>query len=476
MSYALYVGKNHSRTGHAWLAGYGDEPSSHWLEIVPAADHATGTTFEAGVGPDADMPGRRITVPRTGHALRHMRVSYSYYLGVPAPITNGGVNEAGVAVRDVWSTSRAELRDMTPKDQAGLNYSDLARCALESATSARGAVQLCAALIASHGEATYGGNSHIFADSEEAWVMIQFAGGQGLWVAERLGADSIRAARPGYVLEVPVDEPGHPDFLYSPNFVSFARDRGWYQDGRFDANAIYGDGKGRWAGIEWIEEQMQARAARPEKIGLDDMIWAVRTEKLTGDTAGYGQVVPLLPATDPGLVLIWHAACGALAAPFSPVFLGQDAIPPEYGPYRYLTTGESHRFMDMRKAVSGGVDTVSSVPQMAETTVGAFQESKRLMYLMQLIGKETIAPVHQAFVKRETGLSELTKSHLRVAETATAAGSGADAMAVLTSFSNAELKSGLALVRDLATGLSVQATGRSDVLPSDAPVGFRQIW
>ena len=40
---------------------------------------------------------------------------------------------------------------------------------------------------------------------------------------------------------------------------------------------------------------MQARAARPERIGLDDMIWAVRTEKLTGDTAGYGQVVPLLP-------------------------------------------------------------------------------------------------------------------------------------------------------------------------------------
>ena len=26
--------------------------------------------------------------------------------------------------------------------------------------------------------------------------MIQFAGGQGLWVAERLGADSIRAVAP----------------------------------------------------------------------------------------------------------------------------------------------------------------------------------------------------------------------------------------------------------------------------------------
>ena len=35
MSYGLYIGKNLTSDGHAWLAGYGDEPSSHWLEIIP---------------------------------------------------------------------------------------------------------------------------------------------------------------------------------------------------------------------------------------------------------------------------------------------------------------------------------------------------------------------------------------------------------------------------------------------------------
>ena len=35
MSYGLYIGKNLTADGHAWLAGYGDEPSSHWLEIIP---------------------------------------------------------------------------------------------------------------------------------------------------------------------------------------------------------------------------------------------------------------------------------------------------------------------------------------------------------------------------------------------------------------------------------------------------------
>ncbi|MCZ4292327.1 C69 family dipeptidase [Hoeflea alexandrii] len=475
MSYAIYIGRNHSATGHAWLGGYGDEPSSHWLEIVPAADHGPGTMIEVGVGPEADMPGRRTQIPQVAHTLRHMRVSYSYYLGVPAPITNGGLNEAGVAVRDVWSTSRVELRDMTPKDQTGLNYSDLARIVMERATTAREAVEICGALIAQHGEATYGGNSHLFADADEAWVMIQFAGGKGLWVAERLGADAIRASRPGYVFEVPVDQPDHPDFLWSENFVGFAREMGWYEGGRFDANAIYGDGKGRWEGVQWIEAEMRARAARPDKIGLADVIWAVRTERLTGDTAGYGQVVPLADPVNPGLRMMWHAATGAIAAPFVPVFLGQTAVPAEYGPHRYLTAGESHRFMDLRKAMSGA-DTVSRVAQMVEATPSAFQESKRLMYLMQLLGPEALRRVTGVFTRRESMMYGRVAAHLAVAEAAVAAGRRAEAFAVLTAFSAAEMQAALSVVRDLSTALAVE-TAFSDTVPEiGQPAAFPQIW
>ena len=42
MSYGLYIGKNLTSDGHAWLAGYGDEPSSHWLEIIPRKKHPKG--------------------------------------------------------------------------------------------------------------------------------------------------------------------------------------------------------------------------------------------------------------------------------------------------------------------------------------------------------------------------------------------------------------------------------------------------
>ena len=199
MSYGLYIGKNLTSDGHAWLAGYGDEPSSHWLEIIPRKKHKSNKTISVGVTKDADMPGILTKIPQVPETHKHIRVSYSYYLGVPAPITNGGLNEHGVAVRDIWSTSRKELINMTPKNQKGLNYSDLARIVLERATSAHEAVKIVGNLIKKYGESTYGGNSHIFADSNEAWIMIQFAGGVGLWVAERLGPNSIRASRPGYI-------------------------------------------------------------------------------------------------------------------------------------------------------------------------------------------------------------------------------------------------------------------------------------
>jgi dipeptidase len=117
-----------------------------------------------GVSSRSDLPGVRSEIPQVGETFRHLRVSYSHYLGVPAPITNGGLNEHGVAVRDIWSSSRPELIAMTPPDQSGPNYSDLARIVLERARTAREGVEIIAALIAEHGYSCYGGNSHIIAD------------------------------------------------------------------------------------------------------------------------------------------------------------------------------------------------------------------------------------------------------------------------------------------------------------------------
>ena len=389
MSYGLYIGKNLTSDGHAWLAGYGDEPSSHWLEIIPKKNK-TGQKITVGVTENSEMPGNLIKIPQASKTYKHIRVSYSYYLGLPAPITNGGLNEHGVAVRDVWSTSRKELINMTPKKQTGPNYSDLAKIVLERAKSAREAVTIVSNLIKRYGESSYGGNSHIFADSKEAWIMIQFAGGKGLWAAERLGPNSIRAARPGYIKEIPIEEKNNPDFLYSKNLIRFCKNKGWYSNGPFDLNKILGDGKGRWKGVKWIEEKIKKLAKRSEKIKLKDVMWAIRTPRLTGDTAGYGQIVPLVDPINNNLRMLWHSPIGAVASSFSPVFIGQSMIPEEFMMHRYLTVGESHRFSDERKKKEK--DTLSFVSQGVESTVSAVYECKRLFYLI-LQNKKIFFPI-----------------------------------------------------------------------------------
>ena len=473
MSYAVYVGRDLTADGCAYLAGYGDEPSSHWLEIVPRAEHPAGSEIEVGVTPESLMPGVRSTIPQTPVTARHMRVGYSYYRGVPEPITNGGVNEHGVAVRDVWSPSSERLRQMTPADQQGLNYSDLARIVMERARTAREGAQLIGELVDRHGDATYGGNSHLIADADEAWVMIEFAGAQKLWVAERVGSDAIRISRPGVIGEVPADFDAHPDYMGSPHLISFAVDQGWYSraDGPFNANAVYGDGQGQWEGARWIEAGLAERAARPEGITLTDMIWAVRTERLTGDSAGYGQVVPLGRLEHSDLQVLWHATVGAVAAPLTPFFLGAASVPPEFRRHRYLTAGEDAAYVDVLDD-----EPPSSVSQSVEATRSAVATFKRLLYLVSEHHELFLPEVTPVWVALELDIAAQLPALTEAARLLLQSGQPALARDLLTQFSSAQALRAL----NLGEALVASMDARSQLLfgVSDEP-GWRgpeQLW
>ncbi|WP_374311005.1 C69 family dipeptidase [Dongia sp.] len=475
MSYGLYIGKNLTADGLGYLAGYGDEPSSHWLEIVPRAHHADGTAITVGVTPQAEMRGVLSEIPQVAETARNIRVSYSYYLGVPAPLTNGGLNEYGVAVRDIWSTSRDALIAMTPRDQTGPNYSDLARIVLERARTAQEGVEIIADLIARHGYADYGGNSHLIADADEAWVVIECSGGKGLWAAELLGPDSIRASRPGYIGVIPVDQSDHPDFLYSPNLVSFAVQQGWFDAAAgqpFDFNKIYGDGKGPWAGAQWIEGEMARRAKRPEKIGIADIFWAVRTEKLTGDTAGYGQVVPLYGEVPTDLRMLWHTQVGAVAAPFAPVFMGVTQVPEEYRQHRYLTAGESARFVDLRH----GQAVLSAVPQGIEATRSATAVFKRLLYLVAQhddLFRPEVTAVWEAIERK---LVADCPAIIDTAQTLIDARKPERAAAFLTYYCRTELLAALDLGETLARSIEARTRALFGINTDMMPKSAAQIW
>ncbi len=427
-----------------------------------------------GVSADADMPGRLTEIPQAGRTSRHLRVCYSYYKGTPAPLTNGGLNEYGVALRDVWSPSRQELIDMTPATQAGPNYSDLCKLILERARTAREAVELTGSMIAEHGHVTYGGNSHLVADADEAWVVIEFAGGQGLWAAERLGADSIRVSRPGYIGDVPAKGDGGRDWLWSANFISFAAERGWYDPasgGAFNVNTIYGDGRHRWDGVAWVEGELARLAARPEKIGLHDVMSFVATERLTGDTAGYGQVVPLLGQCHMALRMMWHAHIGASTAPFSPVFLGIQHVPEEFRQHRYLSDREAQRFIDPRPHPNP-----SAISRGVESTRSATAVFKRLQYLAFERSHQFLAEVQNVWRSLERRLDQKASDIARLANLAITSGESELAERCLTSFTEEALIQTLEMAELLARSIELR-TRVSYGINSDAPLtGPEQVW
>lgn len=455
MSYSIYVGAGLSVDGSGYLAGYGDEPSSHWLEIIPAATYAPGDTVEVGVTAAAEMPGQITRIPQVPVTARHVRVSYTCYRGNPPPLTNGGLNEHGVAVRTVWSPSRKELVAMTPADQTGPTYSDLAKLVLERARTAREGVELIGALIDRHGHSSYGGNSHMIADAEEGWVVIEFAGGLGLWVAERLGPDDLRISRPGSIGEMPVPPVDNGRFLHSRNFVDFAVSQGWYDpvDGRpFDVNGIYGEGAPDWEGIRWIEAELRDRIRQNSGLRLEDVFWALRTERLTGDSAAYGQVVPLAGPKAAELRMLWHAHVGPVAAPFVPVFLGVADVPDEFRRHRYLSSGEAEAFY--------GADRIDAplpaVPQNVEATRSATAVHKRLYYLMMQDPAGTLDDVHAVWRAIEHRLMAQADRISRIGQRLVEAGEEDLLAHHLTYFTGNELLASLNTAASLAEGLDVR--------------------
>ncbi len=444
-SFATYIGKNRSSTGHTMLGGFGHEPSSHWMELVPAQHHPEGSEITVGATDEADMPGKPTKIPQARHTYRYLTSNYSEFTGMPAPLTNGGLNEKGVAARDVWSNSRKELLDMTPKDQTGPQYSDLSRIAMERAGSAREAVEILGELIDTHGYTTYGGNSHLFADGDEGWVLVEYAGGKGLWAAERLGPDDIRVSYPGYIKEFPTDavDGKNPDFKASKNLVSFAEKKGWYdpsKDKVFDLQKVYQEpfptksfpvGKNadpKDPAPYRNPVSLEKEFAGLGKVRLEDMMRIVRDPRWSDDRSGYGHVAELDPdLPDPRLATLWMAPTAAVTAPYIPVAIGTRKLPVEYTQHRYMTAGASSEYLDPEYAEQ-------------EATESATQTFKRLMYATCARPRLYLGRVTGAFEGFE---AQQIKAWKKVQQKAEAdADRSAD---ILTSYTNRQALDGLKL-------------------------------
>ncbi|KAM3420215.1 hypothetical protein BST61_g3505 [Cercospora zeina] len=464
-SYAFYVGKDLTADGSVMVGGTGEEVSSHWLEIFPAQDHAPNATITVGVTENAVLPGELIEIPQVPHAFRYMSMEYSDFEGFPAPLTNGGLNEKGVTVRDVWAETRTELWDMAPNPQKGLQYSDLARRVLERASSAREGVEIIGDLIAKYGYADYGGNSHLIADANEGWVVWEFAGGQKLWAAERLGSDVVRVSYPGYIEDFPIDFPTNKsDYMGSPNLVSFAVEQGWWNESSsepfniFKVYGLQGNYTARNGGFKYMSQAaLEDATLAMAPLTEAKLIERVRDYRISDDEAGYGQVVSLRHGVDPDLLRIWNAPTSSVTAPFVPWWLGVNSIPPEYGQHRYLTTGASSSFLNPDF-------------QLSEATHFVGRTFKQVLYYT-CSNPPAYLPIVQDVLR---GVESSSRTEVDLYETAAKSliesGDRQSGKALLTSFSHARAADALSTGKTLvdALGSYVKLTGRFR-----GPTGFR---
>lgn len=192
-----------------------------------------------------DMP----SLPAADHKPGAMRKVYDWdsgrFLGeIPQPSHTysriGHINENGVAMAESTWGGRHELLDTC----GIIDYGSLIYITLERARTAREAIDIMTSLVAEYGYASEG-ESFSIADENEAWIMEMIGKGPGnkgaVWVARKVPDGYICGhANNPRIHKFPLNEP--ETTLYSPDVISFAREKGYFtgKDEDFSFSLAYG--------------------------------------------------------------------------------------------------------------------------------------------------------------------------------------------------------------------------------------------
>jgi len=172
---------------------------------------------------------------------------------------------------------------------------------------------------------------------------------------------------------------------------------------------------------------------------------------------------------------MWHAPVGPVTAPLLPVFLGQGSVAEAYAQHRYLTTGESARFLDRRKEEKDP-DTVSHVPQGVETAESAVYQYKRLMHLAFQAEDSLLPEVWAHWRAMEAQVNAEVADVLRAAELLIGAGEAGLARRVMTEFSHRCLRVALDDCKALAEAAQARLRVAGRLNLTGAPLGPAQLW
>ena len=138
----------------------------------------------------------------------------------------GNMNEHQLAIGETTFTGRSELSS----PNGIMDYGSLIYITLQRARNAREAIRVMTDLVKDNGYASTG-ESFSIADPNEVWVMELIGKGEdnkgAVWVAVRIPDDCVSAhANQARIQQFPLDDP--ENCIYSPDVISFARDKGYY--------------------------------------------------------------------------------------------------------------------------------------------------------------------------------------------------------------------------------------------------------
>ena len=203
--------------------------------LVTKGASADGSTMITYAADSHVLYGELYFTAAAKHAPGTFREVYEWDTGkhlgkiAEAPVTYtvvGNINEHQVSIGETTWGGRKELRD--PK--AIVDYGSQMYIALQRAKTAREAIQVMTSLVAEYGYAS-SGETFSIADANEVWIMDLIGKGPGntgaVWVARRVPEGYISGhANAARIRQFPLND--SQNTLYSPDVISFARDKGWF--------------------------------------------------------------------------------------------------------------------------------------------------------------------------------------------------------------------------------------------------------
>jgi dipeptidase len=218
---SLLVTRGASKDGSVLITYLADSHTLYGeLKLIPAGRHRPGEMVDIYDGDTGKFLGRIPQAPET----------YSVV---------GLMNEHQVAIGETTFGGREGLE----YKNGGIDYSSLMTLALQRARTAREAIGVMAELVETHGYASTG-ESFSIGDKTEAWILEMMPRGEGrkgaVWVAVRVPDGYISAhANQARIRQFPLND--SDICLYSPDVISFAREKGWFSgaDQDFDFADAY---------------------------------------------------------------------------------------------------------------------------------------------------------------------------------------------------------------------------------------------